>query len=337
MARTVMAHPPCYFLRLSTWDEQHTCMVSRQLYELGSDPEQYIVYIDEQGYYIAEELIDLIDPEVEKAEELLEDLLYPFVSPVVRRHLERFPSRKEKRSAPLTPAQQEAIHKEIHDFDRRRLHYLVYGSIDQSRLYQLPAKVARQILGMSRDQREQYFVEQERDSLYEEEVRNYLFAVFHLSSFFDQSYARQAPQMLESDEVDVFFVQELCALAKDTSFWQGMAETPLLPEYLQRYLCLWVDYDYGGNPLLADHIRRFMNDHRTFRFPESAQEIPKEEYLEIFGASLEELKKMSKRQLTRLYRQQAMRLHPDTGGDHEIFVRLTTAYEGLLAGKKRRQ
>jgi hypothetical protein len=189
---------------------------------------------------------------------------------------------------------------------------------------------------MSRDQREQYFVEQERGSLYEEEVRNYLFAIFHLSRFFEQSYARQAPQMLESDEVDKFFMQELCALAENSSFWQGMARSPTLPEYLRRYLCLWVDYDYGGNPLLADHIRRFMNDHRKFSFPDAGQEITSEEYLDIFGASLKELQEMSKRDLTRLYRQQAMVLHPDTGGDHEIFVRLTEAYNRLLGGKKRR-
>ncbi|MBU0681968.1 MAG: J domain-containing protein [Proteobacteria bacterium] len=336
LAREVMAYPPAYFLRLSSWDERLHGMVSRQIFALGTTPAQYIVSIGEQGFYIAEELIERIEAEVKDAEKLLEELLYPFVSPLIRRHLERFRGRGHQGSTPVTAAQEEAIQRELHDFDRRRLHYLMYGAIDQSRLYQLPAKVARRVVGMSRDQREQYIVEQERASLAEDEIRNYLFAVFHLSRFFEQSYARQAPQMLESDEVDSFFIQELCALADNTSFWQGMVRDANLPEYLQRYLCLWVDYDYGGNPLLAEHIRRFMNDHRTFSFPETAQKISSEEYQEIFGTSLKELKEMSNRQLTRLYRLQAMRLHPDTGGDHEIFVRLTEAYKILLAGKKHR-
>lgn len=331
-----MEHPPPYFLRLSCWDDAQKCMVSRQLFELGIDPEEYIVYIGERGFYIAEDLIDQIDPLLDNAEDLLEELLYPFVSPIIRRHLERFPSRKNIRSSPLTAEQEEAIRHDIEDFDRRRLHYLLYGSIDQSRLYQLPGKVARKLLGMSRDQREQYFVEQEREALYEEEVRNYLFAIFHLSRFFDQSFVLHAPQMLEEEEVDNFFVQELCTLADNKSFWQGMVLGPNLPEYLKRYLCLWVDYQYGGNPLLDDYLRRFMADHRTFSFPESAEKISDEEYQEIFDAGLEELKKMSKRELTRLYRQQAMLLHPDTGGDHDVFVRLTEAYNRLLAGKKRR-
>ncbi len=336
LARGVMEHPPTYFLRLSCWDDTLKCMVSRQVFDLGTDPEKYIVYIGEQGFYIAEELIDQIDTVIDNAEDLLEKLLYIFVNPLVRRNLERFKSRKDMRSAPLNAKQEEAIRHELDDFDRRRLHYLLYGSIDQSRLYQLPGKVARKLLGMSRDQREQYFVEQERGSLHEEEVRNYLFAIFHLSRFFDQSYVSQAPQMLEEEKVDTYFIQELCALDDKKSFWQGMQRGPGLPEYLKRYACLWIDYQYGGNPLLDDYLRRFMNDHRKFSFPESAEKITKEEYQEIFGASYDELKKMNKRELTRLYRQKAMRLHPDTGGDHDVFVRLTEAYQRLLADKKRR-
>ncbi len=335
LAREVMTQPPAYFLRLSCWDDRQKCLVCRQVFELGTDPEQYIVYIGEQGFYIAEELIDRIEMLVEDGEERLEELLYSFVKPVVRQNLERFCGRTDMRSAPLTADQEGAIISDIDDFDRRRLHYLLYGAIDQGRLYQLPGKVARKLLGMGRDQREQYFVEQERETLAEDEVRDYLFTIFHLARFFDQSYVRQAPQMLEEDEVDAFFIQELCALNDNLSFWQGMRKGSNLPEYLQRYLCLWVDYGYGGNPLLDDHLRGFMNDHRKFSFPESTEKISSAEYQDIFHTSLDALKQMSKSQLTRLYRRQAMRLHPDTGGDHEIFVRLTEAYNRLLAGKKR--
>ena len=36
---------------------------------------------------------------------------------------------------------------------------------------------------------------------------------------------------------------------------------------------------------------------------------------------------MSKAALTRLFRRRAKKLHPDAGGDHETFVRLTAVYE----------
>ncbi len=44
---------------------------------------------------------------------------------------------------------------------------------------------------------------------------------------------------------------------------------------------------------------------------------------------------MSGRELTRLYRQRAKNLHPDTGGEHEVFIRLTAAYEQLLSNDRR--
>jgi hypothetical protein len=39
---------------------------------------------------------------------------------------------------------------------------------------------------------------------------------------------------------------------------------------------------------------------------------------------------MRKRDLTRIYRQRAHELHPDKGGDTELFIRLTAAFEALL-------
>jgi predicted 2-oxoglutarate/Fe(II)-dependent dioxygenase YbiX len=38
--------------------------------------------------------------------------------------------------------------------------------------------------------------------------------------------------------------------------------------------------------------------------------------------------------LSRLYRRRAQELHPDKGGDHETFLRLTAAYHKLLRVKK---
>jgi curved DNA-binding protein CbpA len=53
----------------------------------------------------------------------------------------------------------------------------------------------------------------------------------------------------------------------------------------------------------------------------------------IFGESKPALKEMSRRSLARLYRRRAQRFHPDKGGDHEKFVKLTRAYHALLKTK----
>ena len=42
---------------------------------------------------------------------------------------------------------------------------------------------------------------------------------------------------------------------------------------------------------------------------------------------------MSRRNLARLYRRKAQELHPDKGGDHDQFVRLTRAYNELMKSK----
>jgi len=43
---------------------------------------------------------------------------------------------------------------------------------------------------------------------------------------------------------------------------------------------------------------------------------------------------MSRKDFARLYRLKAMELHPDKGGDHDEFVKLTEAYHALLKTKK---
>ncbi len=43
---------------------------------------------------------------------------------------------------------------------------------------------------------------------------------------------------------------------------------------------------------------------------------------------------MSRHSLARLYHRRAQKLHPDKGGDHDKFVKLTQAYHDLLKTKK---
>jgi DnaJ-class molecular chaperone len=55
----------------------------------------------------------------------------------------------------------------------------------------------------------------------------------------------------------------------------------------------------------------------------------------IFDETEKTLKKMSRQELSRLFRRRARDLHPDKGGKQEKFVELTRAYDSLLRSKKR--
>ena len=77
-----------------------------------------------------------------------------------------------------------------------------------------------------------------------------------------------------------------------------------------------------------------MGSHRSFSFPKREVVVDDQEASELFGVSKEELAKMSKARLTGLYRQLAHEHHPDKGGEHDNFVRLTELYRQIRKTKK---
>jgi DnaJ-class molecular chaperone len=58
--------------------------------------------------------------------------------------------------------------------------------------------------------------------------------------------------------------------------------------------------------------------------------IAVERAYELFGITREQFMRMSRKELTRLYRREAKKMHPDRGGSHEDFLELSEAYEKLL-------
>ena len=95
---------------------------------------------------------------------------------------------------------------------------------------------------------------------------------------------------------------------------------------------MFFDYGFNSGSYLDDYLRQFMNNRRTFKFPE--KKVVMEEASHLFGVSQDKLKKMSKRSLTRLYRKLAHEHHPDKGGEHDEFVKLTETYSILIKNKK---
>jgi hypothetical protein len=142
------------------------------------------------------------------------------------------------------------------------------------------------------------------------------------------------PQGLNQEAVDNYFVQELCRLNRDEVFWAGMPRRDHLQDYLVRYLLMYFDLDYGNSHFLENLINQFRNAHRRHRWPKPKR-MPLNEAGQVFGLGNEELHRLSRRQVTRLFRRRALKCHPDQGGRPTEFIRLSEAYKAIMQTKKK--
>jgi hypothetical protein len=94
------------------------------------------------------------------------------------------------------------------------------------------------------------------------------------------------------------------------------------------------DYDYAPGSFMEDYLRQFIDSRRDYRPPSKSAALNFKNASVIFGETKDALKKMSRKELIRLYRRKAQKLHPDKGGDQREFVGLTEAYHELMKMKK---
>lgn len=308
---------------------------SRDLFQLGDDPGRYIEYPGGNSFYVSEEVEDGI----RKAggtlsDDHMESLFLPFLDPELRYKIEPFLGRSN-RTGPrrISKEEEAAIHEQVHLFDKRRLYYLRYGNIDQANIFGLPAKLFRVLLQKSRDEIEQYFLQEER-VLEADQVKEYLYVVFNLQSHFDSILARTMPAGLNPEKMDEVFLEEVCRIDADTSVWNGFERSDILPQYLARYVWLYFDSQFDGNRAEQEYIRQFRDQHRAFKWPEKKVEVSDERLVKLFGMDGAGLEKLSKKELIKLFRKQAHAHHPDKGGEHDYFVELAAAYAEFLKGKK---
>ncbi|MGB3225476.1 MAG: hypothetical protein WBB23_21995 [Desulforhopalus sp.] len=305
----------------------------RIVYELGTNPNLLIKIFEDHIILFDDNLIEAVSAcSTGEVETILEQLLWDFLPKETKRRLSIFQSRSKQRFGPLTENDQEAIARQVHIFDRRRLYYLRYGAVDQSRLSRLHEKCCRPLLGQSRDEREYYLTVEEK-ALQPGNYLQYVYAIFNLQKYFSESFAPWLPESLAVDEMAEHFLKELCWLNRDPRFWQEEKPTDSLHAHLIRYLIMFFDYTPSTRSFFDDFARQFMGDHRKFRWPERKSSHSPEKISQIFMVSNEELNGMTREQLNRLYRQKAMQLHPDLGGDHDLFIELTEIYNELLRSK----
>jgi hypothetical protein len=141
------------------------------------------------------------------------------------------------------------------------------------------------------------------------------------------------PQALDRDTLDRLFVQELCSLNADPSFWGESSKNKLHP-YLIRYAIMFFDSSFGPSAYLDDILLDFIARRRFHQSPPRKRSMSKEELVSIFQRSHRELAELSKKELTSLYRKLARKHHPDLGGDHDRFIHLNQAYIQLMKNKK---
>jgi len=322
-----------YFIRESYRQADH--YLSRDLLDLGTDPGSYIVYPGGNSFYIDQVVEEKLTEMGTKADpDEIEDIFWPFVHPEIRRILEPFRGREKRHQASRRKKRPEnKIDTQLHIFDKRRMHYLRFGQMDQRDMGRLPLKFFRVLHNKSRDEIEQTLINMET-VLTAREYKAYTYVIFDLQQFFYESYAKNTPQMLRIDKVDEHFIEQVCRLNTDRSFWDGMKIGDNLHDYLVRYVLMYFDHDFTPGSLMEDFLRQFINSRRDYREPYATVAFTLKKASAAFGKTQEALKKMSRKEFARLYRLKAMELHPDKGGDHDEFVKLTEAYHALSKTKK---
>jgi len=317
-----------FLIRESYWDRD--CFRSRDLVDLGPDPSQYIVYPGGRAYYIDPELEDhLRDQGADADPDALDDLLWPFVDKEIRHAVGAFRERQATREDPIPSEALQAVHL----FDKRRIHFLRFGRMDQGTIGRVPAKLFRPVRNRSRDEIEQYFLQAER-ILKAHERKAYVYVIFDLQRFFSELCAKAMPAALDPEAVDNYFVQELCRLNADKGFWAGMPVKDHLRSYLVRYLTMYFDLDYGRDNVLENLFNQFRDAHRRHKWPAQKARVSFASASSIFGVATDTLKQMSRREFSRLFRQKAMELHPDQGGRQRDFIRLSEAYKSIMQTKR---
>lgn len=310
-----------------------TCLTNRDLVHLGARPGKFIKYGGGSSFYIDDRLFEQLQEQgINAPYEEVEQFFLPFLDPYIKNKIACFCDRSQYHNwKPMSAEERVRVLQETHVFDRRRIHYLRLGQIDQRSL-DTSVTLYKKLLDKSRDELEQRMIAGEQ-ALSPAEYKRYVFAIFNLQQFFSESCARTMPHVLDEEQLDAFFLREVCRLDSDLSFWKGLKRSESLPPYLIRYLVMYFDYDFPGSASFNDY-NHFFSDSRRARRPRSSRRISLNQASTVFGVSRAELAGMDKKKLTALYRKKALKLHPDKGGDHDRFIELTAAYNELLRTRR---
>jgi hypothetical protein len=316
-----------YILRETYSDDG--ILKSRDLVDIGADPRTCIRYPGGNAFYFDSAIEEALQEKgVRFTSQDLEDIFVPYLEPRFQYILRTFsrrgaPTRTDCNLAQLSPG-----HDRVHIFDARRLYYLRFGRTDSGELGLKHLKFLNIFLCKSRDEIES-MIEAMESRLPPGEFATYVYASLGVPLFFSQ-FMRDYPSALDPEKLDGYVVQELCRLNSDEDYLRGVewAKDTGLHPYLTKYAWLYFDFEFQ-----TETWEEAFGFQANFSRP-APRKISVEHAYELFGISAQRFAAMSKRELTRIYRRKAKKLHPDQGGVHEEFLRFSEAYEQLLALKK---
>jgi hypothetical protein len=322
LARVTNRRSINYLLRESYCQEG--VFYSRDVFDLGDDPGRFIIYPGGNAFYFSEDLEDaLYDAGHHSPVDELEDLFWPFLKPDIRRALSHVHHRKR------SPTEPPGIEGALHRFDKRRFHYLRCGRVDGAAIGNVPEKFFNRLRRQSRDEMEQHFLQWEL-ILKPTERRHYVYSTFNLQRHFRNPMATRFPSAMDPVEMDAHFISDLCRLHGDKAFWRGFSLNDRLDPYLYRYAIMYFDNPFPRRDFMGDYVREFIDSRRYFRFPSRPAKLAKKEISSRLGLSEDRLRAMSRSELTRHFRRMALSAHPDHGGNHERFIKITEAYQAAL-------
>jgi hypothetical protein len=148
---------------------------------------------------------------------------------------------------------------------------------------------------------------------------------------------RHEPEILDPLKVDHYFLEEVCKLNSDETFFKGVgrADPVSLHPYLIKYVILYFDHTFDPSLAWDEYMQEFRWRRQFYRRPPSSTSatMAEKEACVCLCITQEEFRKMDLKQLTRHYRKLAKRAHPDVGGEEKDFVKIKEAYESLMTKK----
>ena len=325
-----------YWLRESVWQGDYWGF--RDLLDLGHDPSDFIELPGGNGFYFKPELEQALAASgVAWTSEELDFLFLPFLPQHIQRVIEAFGgvgSPPDPRLR-LDPDQLRESLELIHPFDKRRLHFLRCGRVDMGRLQGRVLKLFKVLLGKGRDEIENLLEGMEM-ALRPYEIRPYIYTALDLQSYFPQHLLKNQPAALDPEKVDGYVLDAVCALNRDREFFRGIPNhrDQHLHPFLIKYVTQYFDHEFHYAQFQDEILGQFMGQ-RQFRSAPPRAPLETTEACRLLGISRQDFERMSVRDLIRCYRNLVMKTHPDKGGDHEAFIRATSAYECLLGCKRR--
>jgi hypothetical protein len=324
-------HPDAYHYIISQTYSDLGVLKARDLMDLGPDPSVYIQYFDRHGFAFHSVIEQsLQEAGVEFGSDELERLFKPFIKPEIRKIIETF-DRSHRSRVQVACNLEELVRnrRKVHIFDARRLYYLRLGRIDSGELGLGHWKSLNVFPCKSRDEIESYLDTLER-RLPPSEYAAYVYASLGVPLVFPQ-YLRDYPSALDREQLDRLVLLELCKINSDEDFFLGVdREDRFLHPYLRKYTWLYFDSEFETET-------SFEGFGFASRFrPASLRPAPSlQDAYGIFEMSAEQFSRISGRELTSIFRRKAKKIHPDRGGEHEDFLKLSEAYEQLMEIKKK--